>query len=290
MPGDSSAATTDRRNHSLYRMRDISGRLLYVGRSNNGLRRFMEHSKDKTWWREVATIDVEHVFCSLEVISALEMETIKAERPLYNVTGNVTPQPAPSAALPRPLAPAPIDPLTGRAALGGRARAPEYQPFDRAVTFPCSVTKSSGDKCRNGCSPGSKNCAPHAHVAEGYVYLPADVIEAEGGQVFQPIIRLIGDRYAALDDDTRGRVHQIVQRVRINPETGGHPTKRRAALVLAVILASQSPAFDAFASNIGKQIEHFGLDDAQSALRSWMETAGETENRFNELLVNRVAT
>jgi len=210
MPGDSSAATTDRRNHSLYRMRDISGRLLYVGRSNNGLRRFMEHSKDKTWWREVATIDVEHVFCSLEVISALEMETIKAERPLYNVAGNVAPAVAPRG-LPAPVVvpdadgtdkligeiaerahhnerTPPIDPLTGRAALGGRVRR----------------------------------------------------IDPEGGTVSDDVIQQIGKRYAALDDQARYVASERIQAVRINPERGGQPTRRRAALVLCAIISAEN--------------------------------------------------
>lgn len=70
-------------------MRDLSGRLLYVGVTNGGLRRFMEHAKDKTWWREVAQIDVEHVHCSRRVIEDIEREAIRTERPLYNVAHNV---------------------------------------------------------------------------------------------------------------------------------------------------------------------------------------------------------
>ena len=79
----------DPRLHDIYRMRDLSGRLLYIGVTNGGLRRFMEHAKDKTWWREVAQIDVEHVHCSRPVIEAIEREAIRTERPLYNVTHNV---------------------------------------------------------------------------------------------------------------------------------------------------------------------------------------------------------
>lgn len=91
----------DRRLYDLYRMHDISGRLLYVGVSNAGLRRFGEHSKDKTWWREVSRIDVEHAFCTRSVIEQMERDAIKAEQPLYNVvhnadTGNTfTPSPPP---------------------------------------------------------------------------------------------------------------------------------------------------------------------------------------------------
>jgi len=89
-----STAIDDRRNHDLYRMRDLSGRLLYIGVTNGGLRRFMEHSKDKTWWREVDTINVEHVHCSRQAIEMLEREAIKSERPLYNVAHNNEPLPA----------------------------------------------------------------------------------------------------------------------------------------------------------------------------------------------------
>jgi predicted GIY-YIG superfamily endonuclease len=104
MSSNASALTTDRRNHDLYRMRDLSGRLLYIGVTNGGLRRFMEHAKDKTWWREVSTIDVEHVHCSRSAIELLEREAIQNERPLYNVVHNVapTPQHAGSTAAPWP--------------------------------------------------------------------------------------------------------------------------------------------------------------------------------------------
>lgn len=106
---------SDQRLHDIYRMRDLSGRLLYVGVTNGGLRRFMEHSKDKTWWREVAQIDVEHVHCSRAIIEAIEREAIKTERPLYNVIHNAWAAPAAPSNIPR-------DPATGRAILGGRAR------------------------------------------------------------------------------------------------------------------------------------------------------------------------
>lgn len=83
------------RNHDIYRMRDLSGRLLYIGVTNGGLRRFMEHSRDKTWWREVSTIDVEHVHCRREVIERIERDAIKDERPLYNIVHNESCRPDP---------------------------------------------------------------------------------------------------------------------------------------------------------------------------------------------------
>jgi predicted GIY-YIG superfamily endonuclease len=102
--------TTDRRLHDIYRMRDLSGRLLYVGVTNGGLRRFMEHAKDKTWWREVASIDIEHIHCSRSVIEAVEREAIQNERPLYNVVHN------------RPAVAELPPPAIGRQSLGGDLR------------------------------------------------------------------------------------------------------------------------------------------------------------------------
>jgi len=97
--------TDDRRLHDLYRMYDIAGRLLYVGVTNGGLRRFMEHSKDKTWWREVDSIKVEHAHCTRSVIERMERDAIVAESPLYNVAHNhgIAPQTA-CVAVSRPLA------------------------------------------------------------------------------------------------------------------------------------------------------------------------------------------
>ncbi|WP_395159053.1 hypothetical protein [Ilumatobacter sp.] len=90
--------TDDRRLHDLYRMYDIAGRLLYVGVTNGGLRRFMEHSKDKTWWREVDSIKVEHAHCTRSVIERMERDAIVAESPLYNVAHNhgIAPQELPA--------------------------------------------------------------------------------------------------------------------------------------------------------------------------------------------------
>ena len=69
-------------------MRDLSGRLLYVGVTRNGLQRFIEHSRDKSWWQEVATIQVEHIMCSRSLAEQYEREAIISERPLYNIAHN----------------------------------------------------------------------------------------------------------------------------------------------------------------------------------------------------------
>lgn len=113
-------AVSERRLFDLYRMTDHSGRLLYIGISNDSLRRSKEHSKDKGWWREVANIAIEHVHCSRGMVEQLEREAIIDEKPLYNVVHNRA-----KAELPPPIAKCkkfPVDPRTGRAALGGRAR------------------------------------------------------------------------------------------------------------------------------------------------------------------------
>lgn len=39
--------------HALYRFRDDSGALLYVGITNNPGRRWTEHQKSKPWWHQV---------------------------------------------------------------------------------------------------------------------------------------------------------------------------------------------------------------------------------------------
>lgn len=81
-------AVSERRLFDLYRMTDHSGRLLYIGISNDSLRRSKEHSKDKTWWREVANIEIEHIHCSRSMVEQLEREAIVDESPIYNVKHN----------------------------------------------------------------------------------------------------------------------------------------------------------------------------------------------------------
>ena len=72
------------RSHTLYRMFDAADQLLYVGISGRGPRRFSEHRASQRWWREVATIKVEHYELALEA-EAAEREAIETERPRFNV-------------------------------------------------------------------------------------------------------------------------------------------------------------------------------------------------------------
>jgi predicted GIY-YIG superfamily endonuclease len=69
---------------SLYRMYDSSQRLLYVGITSRGPRRWREHMASKAWWDEVATVSVEHFPLRSDAASA-EQWAIRNERPLYNV-------------------------------------------------------------------------------------------------------------------------------------------------------------------------------------------------------------
>lgn len=82
--------------HTLYRMFDDEGFLLYVGLTNNPAGRFRDHNA-ADWWDQVASITVEH-HCDREDLKAAEAEAIKTENPVYNKTGNRTPgvQPVPT--------------------------------------------------------------------------------------------------------------------------------------------------------------------------------------------------
>lgn len=238
----------DRRLHDIYRMRDLSGRLLYVGVTNGGLRRFMEHSKDKTWWREVTQIDVEHVHCSRSVIEMIEREAIQAEAPLYNVAHNRTTE-LPTlgdGALPtwledhpmsdaRPTASSPIDPKTGRAALGGRVRrSQELEP--RRLQRQCDVVTSFGQQCRNPVRRSGDTCASHSHLPPGYAYLPDSEVQADGGRVFGPTLRDIDLLRGGMPAEWMDRVNDAVRLFECNPDRYGFPTVRRACLVIAVTM------------------------------------------------------
>lgn len=82
--------------HALYRFFDATGALLYVGITNNPGRRWTEHQQRKTWWHEVARVDVEHHDGRAPALLA-ELAAIRAEHPRYNITGNAAPALAQSA-------------------------------------------------------------------------------------------------------------------------------------------------------------------------------------------------
>ena len=68
----------------LYRYYDRNGVLLYVGISNNALRRLDEHAKSKTWASEIETIKLER-FSSREDCFRAETRAIKNENPIHNI-------------------------------------------------------------------------------------------------------------------------------------------------------------------------------------------------------------
>lgn len=72
---------------TLYRLFDTDDRLLYIGIAGNPGRRFEQHRITKRWWREVATIRLEHFDHRREAESA-EISAIVNEHPAYNETGN----------------------------------------------------------------------------------------------------------------------------------------------------------------------------------------------------------
>lgn len=73
--------------HSLYRMFDETGQLLYVGISVDPGRRLAQHRSDKPWWGEAVTISVQPMPTRAAALEA-EREAIKNERPVHNTQHN----------------------------------------------------------------------------------------------------------------------------------------------------------------------------------------------------------
>lgn len=70
--------------HWVYRMQDTDRELLYVGISNQGMRRLTQHAIEKSWWPQVATIEIEHFESRGEAL-AREAELIHEHRPPFNL-------------------------------------------------------------------------------------------------------------------------------------------------------------------------------------------------------------
>jgi hypothetical protein len=70
--------------HTLYRFWDAGGDLLYVGITGIRDARWRAHGNQKPWWREVATVTVEH-YDDRKSLAAAEIAAIRAEKPRYNV-------------------------------------------------------------------------------------------------------------------------------------------------------------------------------------------------------------
>ncbi|MEV8610211.1 GIY-YIG nuclease family protein [Amycolatopsis sp. NPDC051373] len=75
--------------HALYRMYDETGQLLYVGISIDPGKRMAQHRSDKPWFSQVANITVQPMPSRKAALEA-ERESIKNERPTFNVVHNDT--------------------------------------------------------------------------------------------------------------------------------------------------------------------------------------------------------
>lgn len=72
--------------HVLYRMWSACGELLYVGVTCNPGYRLNAHANGKNWWREVASVTMEH-FPSRSSLLDAELQAIRVENPRYNIAG-----------------------------------------------------------------------------------------------------------------------------------------------------------------------------------------------------------
>jgi hypothetical protein len=69
----------------VYRLFACDGSLLYVGITNNPLRRWTQHATSKDWWPEVDHIALVP-FGSARDARIMERQIIRHENPVYNVT------------------------------------------------------------------------------------------------------------------------------------------------------------------------------------------------------------
>lgn len=72
---------------SVYRLFDNGGRLLYVGISDDAVRRLREHTK-KPWWGSVASVTWQVLDSRDEALKA-ELTAIRSERPVHNIVGRI---------------------------------------------------------------------------------------------------------------------------------------------------------------------------------------------------------
>lgn len=73
----------------LYRMFDAEGRLLYIGVTEQGIRRWLQHQQRKPWFADVRAWTVE-VMPDGDTARAAEREAIASESPRHNVQGRLT--------------------------------------------------------------------------------------------------------------------------------------------------------------------------------------------------------
>jgi len=70
----------------LYRLWDSRGALLYVGVSNNWMRRLDQHAKGKDWSPQVVRVTTQ-AFDSREAALQAESSAIQLEGPIHNIAG-----------------------------------------------------------------------------------------------------------------------------------------------------------------------------------------------------------
>lgn len=72
------------REHTLYRLFDAEGTLLYVGISFMPDYRFKQHRREKPWWAEVTRKELT-ILPDRKTAEAAEIKAIAEEDPLYNI-------------------------------------------------------------------------------------------------------------------------------------------------------------------------------------------------------------
>lgn len=71
----------------LYRLKDVTGALLYVGITCDWLARRRAHAAEKSWWGDVAHVDLE-AFPNRPAALEAEYAAVAAERPRWNIVGD----------------------------------------------------------------------------------------------------------------------------------------------------------------------------------------------------------
>lgn len=77
---------------ALYRHFDATGKLLYIGISLSAVHRLKQHTIDKAWADDIASMTVEQYGSREEALEA-ERDAIIAEKPLWNVMHNKKSEP-----------------------------------------------------------------------------------------------------------------------------------------------------------------------------------------------------
>jgi len=98
----------------LYRHFDKVGDLLYIGVSKSAFTRASQHKFSSTWFRDIATIAIEHHKTRASALSA-ERKAIINERPKYNIDHKInTPKSKPNPKVERVRKSAPLPILSMR--------------------------------------------------------------------------------------------------------------------------------------------------------------------------------